>query len=235
MRYRSGIGLLVLALAAVLLGGCKTHQVQEERNALYGQNTELQAELNRTRAALEAAENDRNASAAELERLKARIADLERRLAEKPAYIPGPAVASTGGRSSGNTGGFNNLGNDVEVIQGKGRVTLRIPGDVLFASGSVNLNAGAKTTLGKIAKALNGVHKGDSIIVEGYTDSDPIKKSKWKSNQALSEARAEAVSNYLESQGVAGRRIDTKGYGSAKPQATKAKSRRVEIVVLTAK
>jgi len=226
------MALLVLAMAAALLGGCKTSQVQEERKALYGQNVELQNELNRTRAALEAAENDRNASAAELERLKARIAELERQLNEKPPYITGPSTPVAGNTGRGGSG-FDNVGGGVEVIKGKDRVTLRIPGDVLFASGSVNLNAGAKTTLGKIAKALNGVHKGDSIIVEGYTDSDPIKKSKWKSNQHLSEARAESVANYLESQGVAARRVTTKGFGAAKAQATKAKSRRVEIVVLT--
>src|ERR1051326_5930406 len=98
MRYRSGwLSFLVLALGVAFLGGCKTNRLQEERNALYSQNTELQSELNRTRAALEAAENDRNTSAAELERLKARVAELEAQANATPApsYIEGPVAQGT--------------------------------------------------------------------------------------------------------------------------------------------
>jgi flagellar motor protein MotB len=70
--------------------------------------------------------------------------------------------------------------------------------------------------------------------VEGHTDSDPIKVSQWKSNQELSEARADAVKKYLVSKGVDANSVSTSGLGSSRPKSNdKAANRRVEIVVVT--
>ncbi len=111
-------------------------------------------------------------------------------------------------------------------------VVISVAGDVLFDSGKTTVKQGAKATLNKIARDLNGKYSGNSVRIEGHTDSDPIRKSKWGSNEALSQARAEAVEQYLASQGVDSGRMSTVGKGSSSPKATKASSRRVEIVVL---
>jgi outer membrane protein OmpA-like peptidoglycan-associated protein len=111
-------------------------------------------------------------------------------------------------------------------------VVITVAGDVLFASGQTTLKPDAKKELDKIARDLQGKYSGHRIRVEGYTDSDPIKKSKFPSNEALSQARAESVEKYLISKGVSSDRISAQGMGSAKPKATKAASRRVEIVVV---
>jgi flagellar motor protein MotB len=230
---RSGRFVVVAAglTLALALGGCKQNRLQDERNALYKQNIEGQNELNRTRAALEAAENDRTTTAAELARLKAekeaadRAADDARRAAEAAR-----AAAET--NRNANTG-FEGVGEGVTAERTTRGVEVNIPGDVLFASGKADLTANAKKTLAKVAKALNSAeHKGHNVRVEGHTDTDPIRRSKWKDNQQLSEARADAVAAYLQSQGVAGGRLSTVGYGSTQPKATKALSRRVEVVVL---
>jgi outer membrane protein OmpA-like peptidoglycan-associated protein len=74
-----------------------------------------------------------------------------------------------------------------------------------------------------------------TIRVEGHTDhtgSDDY-------NMKLSKNRAEAVRNYLISQGVDSRRIQVKGYGESQPVAEnstakgRAKNRRVEFVILS--
>jgi chemotaxis protein MotB len=72
------------------------------------------------------------------------------------------------------------------------------------------------------------------VRVEGYTDSDPLvkTKAKWGSNEGLSEARAESVRAYLISKGISSGRVSAVGMGAAKPKATKKDSRRVEIVVV---
>ena len=116
-----------------------------------------------------------------------------------------------------------------------GRMVAEIAGDVLFASGQATIKTDAKKQLDRIAKSLNGKFSGASIRIEGHTDSDPLvkQKAKWGSNQALSEARADAVKNYLSQKGVSSSRISTTGLGSTQPKSTKAQSRRVEIVVLT--
>ncbi|MFW6165879.1 MAG: OmpA family protein [Ralstonia sp.] len=41
-----------------------------------------------------------------------------------------------------------------------------------------------------------------------------------------------AVERYLQSQGISGEQMYSAGFGEAKPRETKAKSRRVEIVVI---
>ena len=107
-----------------------------------------------------------------------------------------------------------------------------VAGDVLFASGQATLKADAKKKLDSIARELNGRYSGNDIRIEGHTDSDPIRKSKWGSNEALSKARAEAVREYLQSKGVSGGRMSTVGKGSSEPKGTKAASRRVDIIIL---
>jgi len=109
---------------------------------------------------------------------------------------------------------------------------IEVAGDVLFDSGKAVVKESAKAQLNQIARRLNSEFAGHFIRVEGHTDTDPIRKSKWASNEALSQARAEAVMDYLVSRGVDPGRISAIGLGSAKPKGTKAASRRVEIVVL---
>lgn len=111
-------------------------------------------------------------------------------------------------------------------------VVIEVAGDVLFASGQVSLRKEGKDELDKIAKNLNAKYSSNRVRIEGHTDSDPIKKSKWPSNEALSQARAEEVKKYLSSKGVASDRITTVGLGATKPKATKPASRRVDIVVV---
>lgn len=109
---------------------------------------------------------------------------------------------------------------------------IEVSGDKLFASGSTSIMPAGKAELDKIAARIKREFPNASLRVEGYTDSDPIRKSKFASNEALSLERARAVEKYLASKGIPSSRIEAVGMGSANPKATKAASRRVEIVVL---
>ncbi len=124
---------------------------------------------------------------------------------------------------------------NIEGVQGStraGEIVAQVQGDVLFASGSVTLRAEAKQTLDSIAQVLNSTFASNKIRVAGHTDSDPIRKSQWKSNLRLSCERAIAVHDYLVSKGVDVNRLNVAGYGMTQQLGTKAASRRVEIVVL---
>ena len=74
---------------------------------------------------------------------------------------------------------------------------------------------------------------GISIRIEGYTDNI----GKPSTNLRLSQARAEAVMNYLVRKGVNARRMTAKGYGMASPIANnrtakgRAENRRVEFTI----
>lgn len=101
-----------------------------------------------------------------------------------------------------------------------------------FETGSSEISSDSYPTLDQIytgAEAAEGLKVG----IYGHTDNtgDPSK------NQALSEARAEAVKQYLLRKGLAENRIETKGYGDSKPIAAnitasgRAQNRRVQIVL----
>lgn len=111
-------------------------------------------------------------------------------------------------------------------------VRMTVAGDVAFSAGQATLTAAGKRELDGIAKTIKSKYSGSHIRVEGYTDSDPIRKSKWGSNEALSQARAESVEKYLTSRGISSSRIDAVGMGPANPKKDKAASRRVEIVIM---
>jgi chemotaxis protein MotB len=214
------IGLLALLVIALGMVGCND-KLKAENEALWTQNQELQGRLNAAQQELAAVQAERNA-------LLEQVTQLENELAA--ARMDEPVAAS-------NTG-FEQV-EGVEITRGAhGEVAVRVPGDVLFASGKITLKSSAKRTLSQIADVLKSRYSNQQIRVEGYTDSDPIRKSPWKTNLRLSAERAMAVHDYLESQGISEDRMYVAGFGATNfvaPNTTaagKAKNRRVEIVVV---
>jgi type VI secretion system protein ImpK len=121
----------------------------------------------------------------------------------------------------------------------EGEVCLTVPGALCFASGRADLQAAAQEKLKKVFTSLRTDFPDLRVRVEGHTDADPIRKSKWESNEALSAARAEAVGSYLVSAGLlTSKRVESCGLGSARPVASndtpagKAENRRVEIYLI---
>ena len=206
--------LLTLALTSV---GCQRSVA--ERNALMDQNREAQAEIDRLRMANDSLVNDLGSANAEISRLIAENADL--RAAKAPTPPP------TTNRSTG----FEGI-DDVTSERSGNTVTVRVASDILFSSGKVDLKSTAKKTLADVSGVLKSQYAGKTIRVEGYTDTDPIKKSGWKDNLELSLQRSAAVHRYLQQQGVDAERMYAAGFGATNTLASKAASRRVEIVVV---
>lgn len=207
---RSMLGMVAVLGIATILGGCSSKNKQAD---LASQEA---AELRERNATLEQANRDKDARIAELE--AARNAN-----ANSPwdTMVDEPAPRTTSrARSSGS------------FVDSPSGPTAEIAGNLLFDSGSATLKPTARQTLDGIASEIRSKYRGASIRVEGHTDSDPIRRSKWKTNDALSQARADAVAKYLATKGIPASRIEAMGYGSSRPKATKAASRRVDIVVL---
>lgn len=206
------MGVLAGTLALGLgVGGCSNNK-QAQEDAANESN-----ELRTKNAQLEQSLRERDAT----------IAELQRNQQQPQAQQVAPATDMAGGSRP------NDFGSGVGVDQTAEGTRLTVAGDVLFASGSADLKSTAKKTLDKIATELKGNRYARySVRVDGYTDSDPIRKSKWGSNEALSEARARAVENYLQSKGVSSSRLSAYGRGAQNLKKTKAESRRVEIIIL---
>ncbi len=207
------MGVLVLGVvAAIGLGGCSNDK--EKMEQLATQNAAITSE--------------KEALAQQLSQSEARRLEAEQRAAaaEARANQPTTTTFQPMDPGPGNTrgGGGGSASRDV---------VLTVAGDVAFAPGSATLNAAGRKELDGIVRTIKSRYASNNIRVEGFTDSDPIRKAKeFGSNQALSAARASAVEKYMVSKGISSGRIESVGRGSAKPMKTKAASRRVEIVIL---
>jgi outer membrane protein OmpA-like peptidoglycan-associated protein len=105
-------------------------------------------------------------------------------------------------------------------------------GDVLFTTGSAELQGGASNRLNKLVTFLNE-YPERRVLIEGHTDS--VGSSEY--NQGLSQRRSESVKYYLTQQGIATQRISTSGMGKDQPVASndsaagRQQNRRVEIII----
>ena len=106
----------------------------------------------------------------------------------------------------------------------------RLPGNILFETGSASLRADRIPELDELASYLNG-HSNIRIIVTGHTDNVGSKRL----NKKLSDRRARSIAEYLQRAGVAPGRIVTQGMGDEEPlvpndsESSRAANRRVEI------
>lgn len=124
-----------------------------------------------------------------------------------------------------------------EVVPDGDLVRIRIDSAQLFNPGQATLRPEVEKTLDRVAQALKSEYSGRLVGIEGHTDSDPITKSKWKSNHDLAVARATAIFQALKRRGVAESQLFVAGYGPNRPLSgngssdAKSRNRRVEIVV----
>lgn len=108
-----------------------------------------------------------------------------------------------------------------------------------YPSGSDSLakNAKAVEAVAKLSQVIQQSYSGSKVHIEGHTDSDPIRVSKWPSNDALGLARADTVKKLLVHSGMTEGAIETEGVGARNPLAkgttsrAKATNRRVEIYI----
>ena len=112
--------------------------------------------------------------------------------------------------------------------------------DILFASGRARLSKRGAAKLRQIAAVIKTTYPGSVVRVYGFTDSDPIKKTKklWTDNLDLSSNRAMAVVRQLRKLGISDGKLEAVGMGATHPVTSnktregKARNRRVEIVVV---
>ena len=240
MNYTKTLAVGLVALAGIFAGGCsdieagKKAALTADNNRLMTENSSLkQANKDLEQQNQSLLQQNQNLSgqqsehAAEVQKLENANADLKAEIATLKSRKP----AITGGGDSEPAPGWE---------EGKYGDKITIGSDVLFSSGSANLTRAGQRRLRKIASTIKNNYPGRMVRVYGYTDSDPIRRSrkKWSDNLDLSANRAMAVTRYLRKRGIAKENIETIGMGKSNPvanngsRAGKAKNRRVEIVVI---
>ena len=120
---------------------------------------------------------------------------------------------------------------------GARRVAVVLPDAFKAGKATLAYNPDAVTAVVRLGQLVQE-HYGDSVIsVEGHTDSDPIRKSNWRDNMHLSEARAEHVATLLENTGLSRSSVSVVGRGAEQPieegasSRAKSRNRRVELYI----
>lgn len=129
---------------------------------------------------------------------------------------------------------------DVQVM--KGVVYISLADNMLYQSGSYEVNSRAKETLSKIAKIIQD-YKDYDVLIEGNTDNVPVsttsaKMKNIRNNWDLSALRASSVVQYLQDNfGISPKRMTAGGRGEYNPVTTndtevgKMRNRRTQIII----
>jgi outer membrane protein OmpA-like peptidoglycan-associated protein len=180
------------------------------RNAVQ-QATEAQRSLAATWDNLSSARKEIASSKAEL--------DAEKQARVKAEQSAAAAMAS--------------LSKIAQVKEEQRGVVITLDGQVLFVTAKAELLPIARDRLNEVAKSLKELDDDKLVSIEGFTDS----RGADDMNLKLSQDRANAVRDYLASQGVKAQKLRAIGRGEANPVASndtpegRANNRRVEIVI----
>jgi chemotaxis protein MotB len=141
---------------------------------------------------------------------------------------------------------LTDLGLKVEIR--RNRMVIRLPGDVLFASGDDKLRTDGKKVLDQVAEVIRNDKQLSSryFQIAGHTDNKPLKGGRFGDNWGLSAMRAREVLVYLITPvdpkdgggGLSSGRLHAAGYGDTDPvvkndtDTDRQQNRRVELVLM---
>jgi chemotaxis protein MotB len=210
--------MVAMPLALLVLGsGCadpkKVEGLTKEVEQLRADLTAAQQERQRALEALARAQAEKQGLVSQVGTMQSQMGELEQRLAS----VQSEAAKATPVTRNG-------------WVVAPGVSMISVSSDLLFPSGKADLTPAGKAKIAEVAREIRKEYASRDIYVIGHTDTDPIRKTKWKDNWELSAERALTVTRALQAAGVSGKQIMAAGRGEYQPQSSsKAKNRRVEI------
>ncbi len=124
----------------------------------------------------------------------------------------------------------------VEIEKIRDGIRLSLDDEILFESGSANLDSNGRQVLTKVASKVEG--SPSLLEVLGHTDDLRIRKSlasRYPSNWELGGARAASVVRLLQQEGISGERLRATSIAEFDPvvpnvsDANRSRNRRIEI------
>lgn len=246
------VPMLGVVLGASMLTGCVSQQeydkLWETNRSLLNRNQELQTDLEGCRTnydalagagsdaqqTIAALQGENNGLRGQLRDANASIMGLEDRLASMDIGRLDPATDLALSRLAAQ---YPDL-----IVYDSDRGMLRFASDLTFRSGSDEVQAGAKESLGALAKVL-GTPEAEAydVRIVGHTDSQKISANTARlhpTNMHLSAHRAISVRKVLGEDGVAWDRMYAAGWGEYRPAVANTatgntpQNRRVEIFLV---
>ena len=214
------IKYIFISLSLVLLSACVSSGKYDEALA---EMDEMQKSLGNTQEELSVSQEKLSASQAEIATLRKIEAETKRRNEIYAQFVNRLQSMIDGGQ--------------LTVSIDAGRIVINLPNNVLFNSGSANLNSEGKEALAQIGDVLKQF-SDRRFQIEGHSDNVPIKSARFPSNWELSTARALSVVHLLTEMGVTPENVSAAGFGEFRPRADneteegRKLNRRIEIVML---
>jgi chemotaxis protein MotB len=228
-------------------------RVEGERDALAANKRRLEERVRMLEASAESLDSERVALIEEMEALRhahdaldgdvRRLRQVERELAENLSRRE-QELASQSQEVDQLKSTYEGLVSDLESEVAAGQIAIQqlrdglrldLQEDVLFASGSAEVNAPGQAVLGKVADRVKSVpHR---VEVGGHTDDVPIHTARFASNWELASARATGVLRILAKRGVDPARLSAVSFAEFAPVAEngtpqgRARNRRIEITL----
>jgi chemotaxis protein MotB len=205
-----------------LLNDCNTtvKGLQDEKSALQNANASAQSDL-------------RDLSS----KSKMTIADQAKRLKSLQDLIQAQRDVMNKLKKNIGDALINFKADELSVYIKDGKVYVSLQEKLLFKSGSAVVDPKGKEALGTLAKVLNST-PDINVMIEGHTDTVPIRKEKFEDNWALSTGRATSIVRILTKEYmVDAHSIVASGRGEFYPiktndtEAGRAANRRTEIII----
>ena len=212
-------------------------KAQKEAETSRAEGAKLKADAERLKAETERLQATSGKLQGDLAATQGSLAAREQRVKELEGVIAGQQAKSDELRTklSSALSGFNS--NELSVTQRDGKVYVSLSQELLFASGSTDVNKKGKDALASLAGVL-ARNSDVQIAVEGHTDNVPFKGAgAMRDNWDLSVLRATSIVKLLTNGGVDARRVTASGHGEYLPVSDngstdgKAKNRRTEIIL----
>ncbi|MDE0885980.1 MAG: OmpA family protein [Myxococcota bacterium] len=218
----------------------KTEKLEAEQGYLYeelSQNLEAFEDLSVEHQTLERKAEDLTRSEAGLE---TKLGNQSRRLAASTRNLE-DARAEVSRLASTYTDLMADLESEVssgqiEIEQLREGLRVSVSDDIIFASGSADLDPIGRQVLDKVSRQLQKLDY--TIEVQGHTDDRGLKaslRSRYPSNWELAAARASRVVRLMQEQGIDGSRLRVVSFASFQPlvpnesDESRSRNRRIEI------
>lgn len=204
----------------------------DEKEALTTALAEKQRELDQRERELRRLEMEAGSKEARLNQLSTDLEAREDRVRELESAIQEKDAKLAALRQTINQALLGFSATDLQVTEKNGKIYVSLSQNLLFPSGSKNINAAGREAIAKVAQVLKN-NPDISITVEGHTDADGDAGFNWD----LSVGRATTIVKELTRNGVDPKRVTASGRGEFFPVATnetaagKAQNRRTEIIL----
>jgi chemotaxis protein MotB len=215
---------------------------QEKLNAAYkgllNSSGKLNRDVTQQREQLLAIQENLDKTRLENDSLNASLSEREKKVKELEKVLFDKDKAVTNLKNRIGTSLLNFKENDLTVKVKNGKVYVSLAEQLLFSSGSTDVDSKGVMAIQQLAKAIKD-QKDLQIMVEGHTDNVPIsKKSEFiQDNWDLSVLRATSITRILTKSGVSPDQIMPAGKGEFSPlqpndsPQNKQKNRRTEIII----